>query len=540
MASIYREPLEEAFSIEYDPKWVKNIPDTGDFNCCVEHIYFVMEGLCSNNLIAQVAFDIWTRCKNNVSCTDAQIVKALKSSMLVDMYSPGEFIETIEHLFLPYITASNSDELTGRDFVTKQTLPLFIKAVEHRCMLFNLDYWVERGKWIGCLHNAFIDELQFEGRNNVKKSLLKPISDIQGALEKRCKKDITLQSVFGNVHYTMLYRIIKEYFGTMVLMSFQNSEVFPMVFDEICKFFGDMVARGAMRVAAIDALGRLVESPEQEKEVEAEVKPKVKRKAKKKKAGKFTLTGRHELCDFFNENVIDVVENADVYAKFGIGFPEPFLLEGPPGCGKTYAIERLSEHLGWNTYHITSSSIGSTLIHETSQKTEKIFKEATKKSPSMVVIDEMDAFMPDRSRMRSSDSHHAEEVASFLKCIQDASKNKVLVVGMTNLLSNIDPAILRSGRMGKHLKVDMPSKEEIVEVIEHELAKRPHGDIDCGKYAENYLDKPLSDVVALVREASMTAARQRAEQLTEEHFDAAIAASKKDNKEEKRIGFATA
>ncbi|MBQ2390639.1 MAG: AAA family ATPase, partial [Clostridia bacterium] len=49
----------------------------------------------------------------------------------------------------------------------------------------------------------------------------------------------------------------------------------------------------------------------------------------------------------------------------GISFPGATILHGPPGCGKTYAVEKLAEYLGWKRFDIDSSSIASSFIHDT-------------------------------------------------------------------------------------------------------------------------------------------------------------------------------
>ena len=273
--------------------------------------------------------------------------------------------------------------------------------------------------------------------------------------------------------------------------------------------------------------------------------PKAKRKRRKAKAVKlpdepFRLRGRDALNEFFNDSVVDVIRAREVYERLGIGFPEPFVLEGPPGCGKTFAVERLAEYLSLPTYRIGSSTVGSMFIHDTSMKIEKVFKEAAEDGGAVVIVDEMDAFMPDRGGMRSTDSHHIEEVSAFLKCIQTAAEKRILVVGMTNLLKNVDPAILRSGRMGTHIKVDMPSESEIKDVLDYELSKRPHGDIDTAAFAARFLDRPLSDVAGAVREAAMVAARRRADAVSPEDFAAGVerALSRKGAEERRPMGFA--
>jgi predicted Ser/Thr protein kinase len=160
----------------------------------------------------------------------------------------------------------------------------------------------------------------------------------------------------------------------------------------------------------------------------------------------FKLPGRPQLEEFFNEHVIDIIFNPEKYQAVGINFPSAIVLHGPPGCGKTYAVERLVEYIDWPVYTIDSNSVGSPYIHETSKKISDVFAKAINDAPSIIVIDEMESFLSDRRSGSSLGLHHVEEVAEFLRRIPDAIKNKVLIIAMTNLIEMIDPAILRRGR----------------------------------------------------------------------------------------------
>lgn len=240
-------------------------------------------------------------------------------------------------------------------------------------------------------------------------------------------------------------------------------------------------------------------------------------------AGPFVLPGAEKLETFFNEQVVDIVNHVEEYNAMGISFPRPFILEGPPGCGKTYAVERLAEHLGWKTYRITSGTIGSKFVHETAQKTEEIFEEAKKNAPALVIIDEMDAFMPNRAHVSSGNDHQVEEVDCFLKCLQTAAENKVLVVGMTNLISSIDPAVLRTGRMGTHINVGMPTRESVEAVLRGAVEKRPHEEnLPYAAMAGQLLNRPLSDVTYVAEEAAMLAVREGHSRITQADLEAAL------------------
>src|SRR5262249_49403439 len=159
------------------------------------------------------------------------------------------------------------------------------------------------------------------------------------------------------------------------------------------------------------------------------------------------------------------IENEARYGALGIKFPSAIVLHGPPGCGKTYAVERLVDHLGWPSFSVEASTVASPYIHETSRKVASIFDDATRNAPSVVIIDEMDAFLAERQQVTTG-QHHVEEVAEFLRRLAEAGKNRVLVVAMTNRIDMIDPAVLRRGRFDHVIKVEMASKAEVSDLLQ--------------------------------------------------------------------------
>lgn len=217
---------------------------------------------------------------------------------------------------------------------------------------------------------------------------------------------------------------------------------------------------------------------------------------------KFCLPGRSALESFITTHVIDIIQNSDKYKSMGIGFPRPIILHGPPGCGKTYAVDRLVEFLGWPSFVINSNSIGSPYIHDTSKKISELFDMAIYNAPSFVIIDEMEAYMSSR-QYKSTGNHSIEEIAEFLKRIPEASQKNVLVIGMTNMLDTIDPAILRRGRFDHTIKVDMPVRSEVESLMVSLLMNMPTADnLDINHAVTVLTGKPLSDISFVVREAA--------------------------------------
>jgi len=245
----------------------------------------------------------------------------------------------------------------------------------------------------------------------------------------------------------------------------------------------------------------------------------------KENEGTFVLPGREELTNFFNEHIIDIIEDEERYKRLGINFPGAIILYGPPGTGKTYAVEKLTDYLGWPMFAVDATSIGSSYIHETSKKIAEIFKKAIENSPSILVIDEMDAFLSDRES-GASGQHRVEEIAEFLRQIPEATKNKVLIVGMTNRIDMIDPAILRRGRFDHVINVEYASKEEVLNMIKTSLNKIPKSeDIDLESAADELAGRPLSDAAFVLREAARLAARAGKDVIDQESLAAALIAS---------------
>lgn len=253
--------------------------------------------------------------------------------------------------------------------------------------------------------------------------------------------------------------------------------------------------------------------------------------------GTFSLIGRPELEQFFNDNIIDIVLRQEQYKRMGISFPGATILHGPPGCGKTYAVERLAEYLGWQRFDIDSSTIASSFIHDTSKKISEVFSQAIKAAPSILVIDEMEAFLSNRSMSISSSTHHIEEVAEFLRRIPEAISKGVLVFAMTNMIDTIDPAILRRVRFDHIIEVKMANKEEIAALLNAKFKELPVADdVAVDDIAQQLDSHPMSDVTFVLREAGRIAVKTGIEFIDKECFEKALGMLPK--KEEKRkIGF---
>ncbi len=302
----------------------------------------------------------------------------------------------------------------------------------------------------------------------------------------------------------------------------------------------DVVQAAGFEVAEIIPLQRKQAPPAEKTDaVPAEKVEEVKRSASEPKKV-FELAGRPGLADFFNEHIVDIILHRDRYKALGIEFPSAVILHGPPGCGKTFAVDQLVDFLGWPSFQIDASSVASPYIHETSKKVAQVFDQAMDNAPSVLVIDEMEAFLADREM--GSGHHRVEEMAEFLRRIPEAVKNDVLIIAMTNRIDMIDPAIQRRGRFDHVIKVDFASEAEVQSLLDKLLFTLPKAsDVDSKPLAKALAGRPLSDVSFVVREGARLAARSGKEKLDQVSLLSALRASPAREREggeaKRRIGF---
>ncbi|MBU4537511.1 MAG: AAA family ATPase [Weeksellaceae bacterium] len=211
---------------------------------------------------------------------------------------------------------------------------------------------------------------------------------------------------------------------------------------------------------------------EVELSISEQAKGKTQYKEKKKGKGFEAIAGMQELKDTIQLDVIDALNNQERYAEYGLTIPNGMLLYGPPGCGKTFFAEKLAEEIGFNFYQIKPSDIQSKWVNASQENIKNLFDEARENAPSIIFIDELDALVPNRDT--SNISHmNTSAVNEFLAQMNNCGDEGVFVVGATNRPNSIDPAVLRSGRLDKHIYLPPPDFEARKLMFELYLRKRP-------------------------------------------------------------------
>lgn len=217
------------------------------------------------------------------------------------------------------------------------------------------------------------------------------------------------------------------------------------------------------------------------------------------------VAGMNDLKQELLRRVIWVLQDKEKAAKYRLLPPNGMLLYGPPGCGKTFFAKKFAEESGFNYYLVNGSDLGSTYIHGTQGKIADLFKKAAENAPSVICFDEFDSFVP----ARGSDSarNRAEEVNEFLSQLNNCAERGIFVIGTTNRIDMIDPAVLRKGRMDLKYEIPAPDPETRRAMFALHLKGRPTTeDIDLNRLALLSDGYASSDIAFVVNESAMVAA----------------------------------
>ncbi len=217
------------------------------------------------------------------------------------------------------------------------------------------------------------------------------------------------------------------------------------------------------------------------------------------------VAGMEGLKQELLQRVIWVLQDKEKAARYRLLPPNGMLLYGPPGCGKTFFAKKFAEESGFNYYLVNGSDLGSTYIHGTQGKIADLFQKAEMNAPSVICFDEFDSFVP----ARGSDSarNRAEEVNEFLSQLNNCAERGVFVIGTTNRVDMIDPAVLRKGRMDLKYEIPAPDAETRRAMFAIHLKGRPlSDDVDLDRLALLSDGYASSDIAFIVNEAAMVAA----------------------------------
>ncbi|MDZ4241686.1 MAG: AAA family ATPase, partial [Candidatus Omnitrophota bacterium] len=198
----------------------------------------------------------------------------------------------------------------------------------------------------------------------------------------------------------------------------------------------------------------------------------------------------------------------EVFERLGIDAPKGVLLYGPPGCGKTLIARAIAHETEASFFSISGPEIIHKFYGESEAHLRKIFEEATRKGPSILFLDEIDAIAPRRENVVGDVEKRV--VAQLLALMDGLNKRQnVIVIAATNIPNALDPALRRPGRFDREIVIPIPDRCGRMEILEiHSRGMPLAGDVRMEHLAEITHGFVGADLEALCREAAMICLRQ--------------------------------
>lgn len=198
----------------------------------------------------------------------------------------------------------------------------------------------------------------------------------------------------------------------------------------------------------------------------------------------------------------------EVFKRLGIDAPKGVLLHGPPGCGKTLIARAIAHETEANFFSISGPEVVHKFYGESEAHLRKIFEEATRKGPSIVFLDEIDAIAPRREQTVGDVEKRV--VAQLLALMDGLTKRQnVIVIAATNIPNALDPALRRPGRFDREISITIPDRNGRLEILEiHSRGMPLAQDVNMAHLAEITHGFVGADLEALCREAAMICLRR--------------------------------
>jgi transitional endoplasmic reticulum ATPase len=199
---------------------------------------------------------------------------------------------------------------------------------------------------------------------------------------------------------------------------------------------------------------------------------------------------------------------AMVFENLGIDVPKGVLLYGPPGTGKTLIARAVASEAKLHFIKVNGPEIIHKFYGESEAKLREIFEEAASKAPSVIFIDEIDAIAPKRADVLGDVE---KRVVAQLLALMDGMvpRGHVVVIGATNILEKVDPALRRPGRFDREIAIPVPNAEGRLAILRIHSRRMPLSpDVNLERLAQITPGFVGADLEAFCKEAGMVAFRR--------------------------------
>ena len=223
--------------------------------------------------------------------------------------------------------------------------------------------------------------------------------------------------------------------------------------------------------------------------------------------------------------LVDFLHNPGKYSKIGATMPKGALLVGPPGTGKTLLAKAIAGEAKVPFFSISGSEFIEMFVGMGAARVRDLFKEAQKKAPCIVFIDEIDAIGKKRDSGAFGSNDEREQTLNQLLSEMDGfdGSKGVIILAATNRPESLDAALLRPGRFDRRIPVELPDlngREAILKV--HAKDVKMSDDVDLKKIARSTPGASGAELANIINEAALCAVRNKRDKVTNVDLEQAV------------------
>ncbi|MCX6898414.1 MAG: AAA family ATPase [Verrucomicrobia bacterium] len=207
------------------------------------------------------------------------------------------------------------------------------------------------------------------------------------------------------------------------------------------------------------------------------------------------------------ERVIRPLRCKNLFKSLGIRVPRGILISGPPGCGKTLLARALSGELGVHCLEVQGPEVFAGIYGETEKRIRELFAEARKSSPTLILVDEIDALAPSRQSTRGElERRVVTTLLAEMDGLEDAGD--VIIVATTNEPDLLDIALRRPGRFDFEMAIGAPNRAQRLAILKIHSLHLPIEGVCLDDVAARTHGFSGADLMNLCREAAFNALRR--------------------------------